>query len=717
MTEFEKSELTKMLSRAHRRINNLNESRVKKAFEFAAQKHGGQKRASGEDYISHPIGVANILLDFSPDEDSLIAALLHDVTEDCGVSQEELEKRFGATVMKLVSGLEKLSRLQARGESRQVGSLRKMFLAMARDVRVVLIKLCDRLHNMQTLHFLKPEKQKRIAEETLQIYAPIAARLGIFAIKGPLEDLSFFYLWPEKYEQVAAQMKKHEQNRTRILKSAKKILWRILKEEKILGDVSGRVKHFYSIFKKMKRKEVGLVDELYDLFAVRIIVPSISNCYALLGRVHQTFTPLSKRFKDYIAVPKPNGYRSLHTTVIGISGAKTKSIPVEIQIRTQKMQIEAEFGVAAHWSYKESKAPQKVAEKSHWIKSLVEIEETQKDNQNFLSDLKIDTFSDRIFVLTPTGEVRDLPSRATPVDFAFSIHTKIGLCTRAAKINGKIAALNSILRNGDVVEILKSKTPQPHQNWISFAKTSLARNQIRRFFSGLDREKILRDGREILNKSLERFSLPPLDPHLKIIKDFDSNRKTLREREEILEHIGNGSLSSSLVVKKILKNRGGVFAKNKKIHRPKTEEKKKFEILVDGQKGIPLRSAGCCKPEPFDSIVGFATRGTSIVVHRADCKALEKFDPRRLVEVSWADEEFEKIGLKILTNKNRPGILFAIVKIFSDLKINLEKVEPRKISPIHFEIDLESKVKSFSALENLMELLEKIDGVQSVQRV
>jgi GTP pyrophosphokinase len=610
MTEFEKSELTKMLSRAHRRINNLNESRVKKAFEFAAQKHGGQKRASGEDYISHPIGVANILLDFSPDEDSLIAALLHDVTEDCGVSQEELEKRFGATVMKLVSGLEKLSRLQARGESRQVGSLRKMFLAMARDVRVVLIKLCDRLHNMQTLHFLKSEKQIRIAEETLQIYAPIAARLGIFAIKGPLEDLSFFYLWPEKYEQIAQQMKKHEENRTRILKSARKTLWKILKEEKIIGDVVGRVKHFYSIFKKMRRKDVETVDELYDLFAVRIIVPSISDCYAVLGRVHQTFTPLSKRFKDYIAVPKPNGYRSLHTTVIGISGAKTKSIPVEIQIRTQKMQIESEFGVAAHWSYKENKTPQKVAEKSNWIKSLVEIEETQKDNQNFLSDLKIDTFSDRIFVLTPNGEIRDLPAAATPIDFAFSIHTKIGLCTRATKINGKIAPLNSILKNGDVVEILKSKTPQPHQNWISFTKTSLAKNQIRRFFSGLDREKILRDGREILNKSLERFSLPPLDPHLQILKDFDPNRKTLRDREEILEHVGNGSLSSSLVVKKILKNRGEVFAKNKKIHRPNNEGKKEFEILVDGQKGIPLRSAGCCKPKPFDPIVGFATRGT-----------------------------------------------------------------------------------------------------------
>ena len=709
--------IERIIERGKKQIPNFDEAKVRAAYEFAAEKHCDQKRSSGENYISHPLAVANILLDFSPDEDSICAALLHDICEDCGVNCETISKKFGKTVAHLVDGLSKLSRVNITGEERQINSLRKMFLSMARDVRVVLIKLCDRLHNMQTLHFLNEKKQQKIAHETLQIYAPIAARLGIFSIKAPLEDLAFFYLLPEKYENIQKQMKTHTSYREGILKNAKKKLSEILKKEKIDGEISARVKHFYSIFKKMERKNFENVDELYDIFALRIIVPKVSDCYALLGRVHQSFIPLSKRFKDYIAVPKPNGYRSLHTTVLGLSGLKEKSLPIEIQIRTKKMQHEAEFGIAAHWNYKENKE-QKADEKSRWIVSLLEIEKTQKDNTEFMNDLRIDTFSDRIFVLTPRGEVRDLPAGATPVDFAFSIHTDIGLTIKMAKINGKIAPLDSILKNGDVVEIIKSKTPRPHQHWLSFVKTSIAKNQIRRFFASQDRDKILRDGREILNKVLEKFGLPPLSPHLKILQEFDKNRKTLHDREELLEHVGNGSLAATLIVKKILRNRGIFLQKKEKVEKEKTPDARKSEILIDNQSGIPVHLAQCCAPQLPEPIIGFVNRGKSISVHSQNCKNLEKIPPSQLVEARWAEaKQPEKINLKIFTNKNRPGVLAEITQIFADKKINIEKISPQKLSPLHFEIDAEIEVPNFEILESVFAQIEKIYAVEKICKV
>ena len=703
--------IEKLISRAQKQIPALDSERVLHAFEFAKESHANQKRASGENYICHPLAVANILLDLNPDEDAIIAALLHDVTEDCDVDCKAIEKNFGSTVAKLVDGLEKISHLRATGEDRQINSLRKMFLAMSKDLRVVLIKLSDRLHNMQTLHFVPPEKQQRIARETLQIYAPIAARLGIYAIKSPLEDLAFFYLQPEEYQDIATQMKKHEPHRTKILKSAKKILEKILRKENVTGQITGRVKHFYSIFKKLKRKGASSIDELYDIFALRIIVKNIADCYSLLGRVHQAFTPLSKRFKDYVAVPKPNGYQSLHTTVIGLSGTKKKSIPVEIQIRTEQMQQEAEFGIASHWHYKEKGKSVPDLRKADWVKSLVV--PGQKNNIEFMHDLATDAFSDRIFVLTPGGDVKDLPKGATPIDFAFLVHTDLGLCTKAAKVNGKIVPLQKELKNGDVIEIVTSKHPTPHQNWISFVRTSSARNRIRRFFKAQDREKIIRDGKQILNDQLERLGAGKLDAHLQVLKNFGNKKRSLQERLEIIERIGNGSLNVATIAKKLIakrEKRQQTFRKSE----TQTSKEKIDEILVAGEEKIPIRFASCCHPDPSKSIVGFVTRGQHVTIHFQDCKTIAKLDPARLIECKWSSEKrTEGVTFKIMTTENRPGLLFEIVKIFARREINLERVEPKRISPIHFEITLQAHV-DIPLANKLVDLLEQIPGVGKV---
>ena len=716
--------IDQIIRRAKKYLPDVNQKRIREAFEFAQNQHKDQKRTSGEKYIFHPLAVAGILLDFSPDEDTIIASLLHDITEDCDITIDDIKKKFGLNVAMLVDGMEKLSHIQAKGLERQVGSLRKMFLAMAKDIRVVLIKLADRLHNMQTLHFLREDKQKRIAKETLLIYAPIAARLGIYALKGPLEDLSFFYLFPEEYAEIAEQMKQHESYRTRILKNAKSSLQKSLKKDGIEGIITGRVKHFYSIWKKLQKKDKESIDNLYDIFALRIIVDNLSDCYSVLGRIHQNWTPLSRRFKDYIAVPKPNGYRSLHTTVIGLSGIKDKSVPIEIQIRTQKMQEEAEFGVAAHWAYKEVSLG--ISEnKSEWIKSLIDIGKKTTNNKDFMNSLETDIFSDRIFVLTPNGDVHDLPKEATPIDFAFSIHTSIGLSSKAAKVNGKIVPLHHHLNNGDVIEIITTKNYQPHQNWISFVKTSQARNNIRKFFKSQNKEKIIREGRNILNKHLERFNLDKLNTNLQILKNISGKRKTLKEREEILERIGNGSLSPSNIIKGILKERidkeGEKFSKIKinsnDEDQDKETENKKEEILIAGEDKIPIRIAECCHPKSQQPIVGFVTRGTHITIHSQNCRTLQNLDSKRLVEAKWANQEFDYVTFLIITNIDRLGLFRDIADVFAQRNIGLESGYSKRTSPITSEICLKARINNFDLANSVLDELEGLEGVKQVKQI
>lgn len=703
-------------------IPNIREEKILEAYEFAKNCHKGQKRISGEDYLAHPMAVLNIMMDFYPDESMIIATLLHDVTEDSVVTIDEIKAIYGSTVARLVDGMEKLSKVQAHGKDRQVGSLRKMFLAMAKDIRVVLIKLADRLHNMQTLHFVESkEKQKRIAEETLSIYAPIAARLGIYSIKGPLEDLAFFYLQPEEYMNIAEQMKKHEPYSTRILKHAKKELRKAMDEEGIEGEISGRVKHFYSIYKKLQRKNKDNIDDLYDIFALRVILNDFKNCYIMLGRIHQQWTPLSKRFKDYIAVPKPNGYKSLHTTVIGLSGIKTRSMPIEIQIRTQKMQHEAEYGVAAHWKYKEKRPPSFERKGNIWIQHLVDIEKNAKNNIDFMQNLEIDTFSDRIFVLTPNGDVKDLPKDATPIDFAFAVHTDVGLRAKMAKVNGAIVPLSHHLENGSVIEVITSKKVEVHQNWLTFVKTSAARNRIKRFLKSCNREKIIRDGKNILNKQLIRFGMEELDPHLQILKNIGSKKNIpFREREEIIENIGNGTLNPTIIVKKIM----DLMIDKKKKERPQ-EEKEKFikkefqnsQILISGEKEIPIKFGKCCKIKENDLIVGFVTRGGHITVHKLNCKTLQKLDHHRLIEARWSNELETKLIEFTLEATDRVGLLRDVVDVFTKRNISIHKFSHAKLtSVVDVVMVFQVKMNNLNIISSIMDSLEEISGVSKVSQ-
>ncbi|MFA5352364.1 MAG: RelA/SpoT family protein, partial [Candidatus Gracilibacteria bacterium] len=493
------ADLKKILSVVGSYLPDANLERISEAYKFAEEKHAGQMRFSGEPYFIHPVAATMHLLSLKPDEDTIIACLLHDVIEDTDTDVEAIQKKFGKTVAQLCMDMEKLGTVRYQGQERQIENLRKMFVAMARDLRVIFIKLADRLHNMETLEFVRPDKQQRIAQETLQVYAPIAARLGIFEFKAKLEDLAFKVLHPEDYAKLKKELAGSIENQEAFVSKAKKELKNILQKEGIKVEVFGRVKHLYSIWRKMKLKNYPSLDELYDLFALRVITKTTAECYATLGIIHNHYTPLSRRFKDFIAVPKPNGYRSLHTTVIGLS----RQSPTEIQIRTQEMHEQAEYGAAAHWQYSAKKKSVKVdEEKLKWVKNLVELHEKMQDNEEFQENLTSDVLENRIFILTPHGDVFDLPEGATPIDFAYAVHTGVGNTAVGAKVNGKIVKLDEKLHNGEVVEIITRKDAKPNRFWLSFVKTSGAKSKIKAHFGQMDQGENLTLGKDLINAKL-----------------------------------------------------------------------------------------------------------------------------------------------------------------------------------------------------------------------
>ena len=529
-------------------LPHANFERIGKAYEFAKKAHTGQLRFSGEPYFSHPVAATFHLLTLQPDEDAIIACLLHDVIEDTTEDVKAVEKKFGGAVANLCLDMEKLGTVRYRGQERQIENLRKMFVAMARDLRVIFIKLSDRLHNMETLSYVRPDKQKRIAKETLEVYAPIAARLGLFEFKSRLEDLAFQTLEPEEFRKIEQAVAGTAGEREKFIERTKKKLKIILQKAGIDAEVTGRTKHFYSIWRKLKLKNYSSVNEIYDLFALRVLTKSTADCYAALGAIHNHFTPLSHRFKDFIAVPKPNGYQSLHTTVVGLN----RNSPTEIQIRTKEMHEAAERGAAAHFAYSEKKKSVKTEEeKLKWIRGLVELHEQMKDNTEFVVSLTSDVLENRIFVLTPKGDVFDLPTGATPVDFAFAIHTEVGNRCVGAKVNGKIAKLDTELKNGQVVEILTKKDAKPNRFWLSFTKTNSAKAKIRAFFSALGRNENIAIGKELINKKLARLGKPKLDADYSILRNYKKQDLSKCGRELLLERVGNGSVSSSAVVKSL----------------------------------------------------------------------------------------------------------------------------------------------------------------------
>lgn len=701
---------------------------VEKAYNLAVDAHKGQFRASGEEYICHPLGVAKILADLQIDALTISASLLHDVVEDTAVSLDDLEKQFSKEVALLVDGVTKLSRFEYKSkEEQQLENYRKMFLAMAKDIRVVLIKLADRLHNMRTLKHMSPEKQKRIAQETMEIFAPLAHRLGIFNMKWELEDLSFRYLEPEHYYDLVDQMKQKRQAREEIINDAVDVLSEKLQELGIKADIQGRPKHFYSIYKKMKKSNKDL-SEIYDLYAIRVVVDSVKDCYGALGIVHTLWKPLPYRFKDYIAMPKSNMYQSLHTTVIG-----TRGQPVEIQIRTWEMHRISEYGIAAHWRYKEGAkgADKDFDQKLSWLRHLIEWQQELRDPREFMDALKLDVFTDEVFVFTPKGDVIDLPAGSVPIDFAYRIHTDVGHRCVGARVNGKIIPLEYRLNNGDIVEIITSKQGSgPSRDWLNIVGSSETRSKIRQWFKKENREENIAKGREAIERESKKLGYEWKELAKGDRLDEVAKKMNITGGEDdLLAALGFGGVTLHGVMAKLIE------AHKKELKsttppdlsqlladlKPKSVNRKAGHgILVKGEAGLLVRLARCCNPVPGDAITGYITRGRGVSVHRADCSNIPT-DPteyERMIEVDWdiAPNDVYKVTVEV-TGSDRPGLLSDIMMVASESKTNINsvnaKVNKNKIATITISID----IKNLTQLEYIMTKMRRVKDIFNVHRL
>ncbi|MGE5553713.1 MAG: RelA/SpoT family protein [Betaproteobacteria bacterium] len=715
-----RSSLDKLISRILEANPEANVDLVREAYAFAAQAHAGQTRESGEAYIRHPLEVAVILADMELDVESIAAALLHDVVEDTGVTRDELEQRFGKEVATLVDGVTKLSRLPTRSkEEQQAESLRKMFLAMADDLRVILIKLADRLHNMRTLRHVDEERQQRIAHETLEIYAPLAHRLGMSALKWELEDLVFRYLEPEAYytlvQKVARKRKEREKYVAEIIDTLRDRLQTI----GIEAEVQGRPKHLYSIWNKMKAQGKDF-EEIFDLVAVRVIVDSVKDCYGVLGLVHTLWKPIPGRFKDYIAMPKSNMYQSLHTTVVGPRGDA-----MEIQIRTWEMHRTAEYGIAAHWRYKEGKTGQQdFEEKIAWLRQLLEWQRETKDVEDFMESLKIDLFEDEVFVFTPKGDVKNLPAGATPVDFAYSVHTDVGHRCTGAKVNGKIVPLNYQLKNGEFVEILTSKTGAPKQDWLTFVKTARARNKIRAFLKEERRGESIIKGRDMLVKEAEKHSLdvPEVLKEARLLEV--AKRFGFVEVEDLEAAVGFGKVTVGQVFTHLLGEREW-RARRKALRerfqkaRPAERVVRQQGVVVRGIDNVLVRMAKCCNPVPGDPIVGYITRGRGVSVHRTDCPNVRGLSEKesRALEVAWDGQERGAYPVEIEAEAvDRVNLLAEVMNAVAETKTNIAAVQARTTKDRKAVFQLTVDIQNTAHLRQILDVIRRVEGVLNVYR-
>lgn len=699
---------------------------VTKAYQLAEEAHKDQRRVSGEPYILHPLAVAQILADMKIDTTTITASLLHDVVEDTSYTLDDLKKMFGKEVAFLVDGVTKLSRLNYRTkEDQQLNSMRKMFLAMAKDVRVVVIKLADRLHNMRTLRYMRSDKQKRIAQETLEIFAPLAHRLGIFNIKWELEDLSFRYLEPDKYYDLVDQMKQKRHVREEIVNEAIDVLKKALDEAHIHCEINGRPKHFYSIYKKMKKDNRDL-SQVYDLFAIRVIVDDVKDCYGVLGIVHSLWKPLPYRFKDYIAMPKPNNYQSLHTTVIG-----TRGQPVEIQIRTWEMHRIAEYGVAAHWRYKEgNQTANKDAfdEKMGWLRNLLEWQDTSNPKE-FVNALKLDAFSDEVFVFSPRGDVIDLPQGAIPIDFAYRIHTDVGHRCVGAKINGKIVPLDYKLKNGDIVEIITSKVGKPSLDWLNIVGSSESRSKIRSWFKKENREENIAKGLDALERECKRLGHDWKALNVGGRLGRVAKQMNAGSEDDLVAAVGYGGFAVNTVLIKLLELHKKDLQKQEEktnslaaLEKLKTKKPVKHNgtgILVKGEPGLLVRLAKCCSPVPGDSIIGFITRGRGVSVHRADCPNVThgQNDVDRLIDVEWdydGNERFE-VNMEIVAY-DRTGIMAEIMATLAEMKISILSVNAKTSDTKNVTIHMGISIKDLAQFEFVATKIRRLKDVYAVER-
>ena len=712
-------------------------SMIEKAYKVASEAHEGQKRKSGEPYIIHPLCVAIILADLELDKETIVAGLLHDAVEDTWMTYEEVEKEFGSEVALLVDGVTKLGQLSYSADKVEVQAenLRKMFLAMAKDIRVILIKLADRLHNMRTLQYMRPEKQQEKARETMDIYAPIAMRLGISKIKVELDDLSLKYLKPDVYydlvHKVALRKSEREQFVGAIVKEVKKHM----DDANIKAQVDGRVKHFFSIYKKMVNQD-KTIDQIYDLFAVRILVDTVKDCYAALGVIHEMYKPIPGRFKDYIAMPKPNMYQSLHTTLIGPNGQ-----PFEIQIRTYEMHRTAEYGIAAHWKYKESsdgKAPvgKSEEEKLNWLRQILEWQRDMSDNKEFMSLLKndLDLFADSVYCFTPQGDVKTLPSGSTPVDFAYSVHSAVGNKMVGARVNGKLVPIEYEIKNGDRIEIITSQNSQgPSRDWLKLVKSTQAKNKINQWFKKELKEDNILKGKEMLAQYARAKGFKIANYTKTQYLEAVLRKYGFRDWDSVLAAIGHGGLKEGQVFNKLVEaydkeNKKNLTDEQVLEAASETQEKlhiakSKSGIVVKGIHDVAVRFSKCCNPIPGDEIVGFVTRGRGITIHRTDCVNvlnMSETDRTRLIEAEWQQpdtKEKEKYTAEIqVYANNRTGLLVDLSKIFTECKIDLRSINSRTSKQEKATISMSFEIGSKEELRSLIEKIRQVESVIDVER-
>jgi len=696
------------------RQDRLDVETVRRAFEFSAHAHRGQKRLSGEDYISHAVAVARILVDLQMDTTTVAAALLHDVVEDADVTVDEIRKDFGDEVAGIVDGLTKLGTLTFRSSTEeQVENYRKLLLSIARDARVIIVKLADRLHNMRTLEHQSAEGQKRIALETREIYAPLAHRFGIAGAKAELEDLAFKFLEPDDYRSLAEQLRATRAEREALIERLRLPLQEEFTRAGITNfEINGRPKHLWSIYKKLRRREKTL-DEVYDLMAVRVLVDDVKDCYHALGIIHHHWTPLQERIKDYIASPKSNGYQSLHTTIFGPGGQL-----YEIQIRTREMHRTAEYGIAAHWVYKEGRRIDELDQRFSWFRQLLELQQDAHSPEEFLEFLKIDLYQDEIFVFTPKGDVKRLPAGATPIDFAFAVHTEIGLRCQGAKVNGRIAPLHRPLRNGDTVQVLTGSQPRPSRDWLNHVRTARARHKVRQWINKEEADASAALGREILERELRRRRLAAPDD---AAVARAAQQLSVGGPDGLFEALGRGDVPTGQVLRALYPDQGPEELEAPKpsaIGRVFDRFRLRRGVRVQGLAGLLVRYAQCCQPVPGDPVVGFVTQGRGISIHRTDCPNLLTMpqDAERRVEIDWqsVEGEFFVVALGVV-GEDRRGLFADLMEAVSQTGTNIKSAELSSKDGAMFGSVL-VEVEHSAHLSSVMRAMRRVKGVQSVER-
>ena len=713
-------DLAPVLERLESQGRPFDRQLVEAAYEYAAALHGQQTRRSGEPYLYHPLSVAYLLADLKFDQICVVVGLLHDVLEDTSSSREVLEKRFGADIAELVDGVTKIGRhAYVRRDQAQAETFRKMILASARDIRVILVKLADRLHNMQTLQHMKPEARRRISRETLEIYAPIAHRLGMAKVKGDLEDLAFYFLYPLQFRQLYSKVREKEEMGKEAAEELRHQFAESLAEGGIEAEISFRVKRYYSIWNKLRRQRID-ISQLYDYLAFRIITNSLKDTYAALGIVHQNWRPIPGRFKDYIAMPKPNLYQSLHTTVVGDKGQ-----PFEVQIRTREMDLVAEEGIAAHWRYKEGKAEALASDLNIlWLRQLLEWQKEVQDPRTFLTTLKIDLYPDEVYVFTPKGEVRCFPRGASPLDFAYRIHTDLGHRCSGARVNGRLVPLRTKLQNGDLVEVLTNPGSQPSRDWLSFVGTSRAKSKIRQWLNAVQKARAVEIGRPLLEKELRKYKVSA-----KKVLESERMGSVLEQEgisglEDLYSRIGFGKIAAKYLVPRLLTDRqladpavapGPIRRAVNKIL-PFTGS---GPVLVKGQGDLLSFLAKCCSPVPGEDIVGYVTRGRGVSVHSSDCPNVRNllYNEDREIEVQWARDDGSRYRVTLSVEAaDEPGMLAKMTEAIAKVESNISHLEAETVEPGLGLIDVGVQVKNRRHLERVISGLRSIPGVTRVER-